>query len=77
MATIWILDVDTESGDHYRGVHSWDHEPTKEEQHRVLLDQFLDCEVFEGEEAPYQFELDGKQYGSTAYPEVNTIETPT
>lgn len=73
MKEIWILCVDSESGDHYHAMAHWDHEPTKEEINRELI-KFDANELEEGEDDGFNLvEVDGKKYECYTYPIIRKI----
>lgn len=73
MKEIWILCADSESGDHYHATAHWDHEPTKEEINRELIE--LDAVEFEPDqdEGFNPVEVDGKKYECYVYPIIRKI----
>ena len=74
MKEFWIMCADSENGDHYHICASWDHEPSKDEIDRKLIQ--LDALELEedNEEIAYNLTIvDGKKYECYAYPTITKI----
>lgn len=75
---IWMLNIDTESGDHYYGLCSWFHKPTDEEVWRKVMELLPEGVEWSSEEdyGPEPFTVDGVNYWSCAYPNVEPMDLP-
>ena len=72
MKEIWIMCLDSESGDHYHACEAWDHEPTKEEINEAKIG--YDCSPLESDEIEdADFIVNGIPYQCFVYHKISKV----